>query len=107
MAKKEKKDKMALEDKCTIAITASVVGLSVAVGGMYAYFMHKQRVKSDETFDKIAENSYIAHNAEAYLNTFINHICGKSEKVKDVLIEEGIIIGDGWGLPIKEEDLTE
>lgn len=106
MANKEKKEKMALEDKCAIAITAMVVGVSTSMIGIYAYYMHKQRVKSDETFDKIAENSSVARNCNEYLNGFINHICGKSEKVKAVLLEEGIIYGEGWGLPIKEEDLT-
>lgn len=106
MANKETK-KLTFEEKCGIAITAAAIGGTGALVGAYAFFLHKQKVKYDETMDKFVEQNDVARKCDAYLNSFLNYICGKSEKVRDVLLEEGILKGDGWGLPIGEEDLTE
>ena len=106
MAKKEKK-KFTFEEKCILALTAAAIGGTGAFVGAYAFFLHKQKIKYDETMNKLVEQNDASKKCDAYLHSFLNYICGKSEKVRDVLLEEGILIGDGWGLPINNEDLTE
>lgn len=117
MAEKiKKKKKMSSDTIMTLTIVGTAVGgIGAIVALYYAYLrgLKKQSAEAmDKTIDKIMESATEDREKnklayEVYLWGFLNYICGKSEKVKDALIEEGIIEGEGWGLPVKEEDLTE
>ena len=113
MANKENKRKLTFEEKCLVAITAGCVGGIGAAVGLYAGFLHKLKLQNSEALDKSlkeldgALKEQDKHNGDSYdkyLNMFLNYICGKSEKVRDVLLEEGVISGPGWGLPLKNEE---
>lgn len=112
MAEKiKKKKKMSSDTIATLTIIgATVGGIGVVVALYYAYLrgLKKQNAEAmEKIIDRIMESEEDREKKalayDVYLFGFINHICGKSEKVKDVLIEEGIIEGEGWGLPLKKD----
>lgn len=88
-----------------VGLTAAGIGGVVVLYGSYLrYLKSKFNVEVEKIYDK-ERSDRERRDYDAYLNYFIQYICGKSDKVKDVLLEEGIITGDGWGLPLKQEDL--
>ena len=108
----KKKKKLSSDTIATLAIIGTAVGgIGVVCALYYAYLrgLKKQNAEAmDKTIDRIMESAEedkeknkLAY--DVYLFGFINYICGKSEKVKDVLIEEGVIEGEGWGLPLKKD----
>lgn len=108
MAEKIKKKKMSSDTIVTLTIIGTAVGgIGVLVAMYYAYLRGLKKQNAD-ALNKIAESAVKDHETaracDVYLHEFINYICGKSEKVRDTLIEEGIIEGEGWGLPLKKDD---
>lgn len=108
MAEKIKKKKMSSDMIVMLTIIGTAVGGIGALVTMYYAYLRGLKKQNAEAFDKIVESATEdreknVHSYDAYLQGFINYICGKSEKVKDTLIEEGIIEGEGWGLPLKKD----
>ena len=112
MAEKiKKKKKMDSDTIATLTIIGTAVGgIGIVVALYYAYLrgLKKQNAEAmDKTIDRIMEaeenkeKNTLAY--EVYLHGFLNYICGKSEKVRDALIEEGVIEGEGWDLPLKND----
>ena len=103
-----KKKKLSFDAKALITVAGIGVCATGVMGAMYYVYLRGLKKQNAEALDKIVESTVKDHETasacDVYLHEFINYICGKSEKVRDALIEEGIIEGDGWGLPLKKDD---
>lgn len=103
-----KKKKLSFDAKALITVAGIGVGATGVMGAMYYVYLRGLKKQNAEALDKIVESftedrGENAHACDRYLHGFINYICGKSEKVRDALIEEGVIEGEGWGLPLKND----
>lgn len=101
--KKKRLTKEGKEFLTFVGLTAAGIGGVVVLYGSYLHYLKsKFNVEVEKIYGK--ECAYRERREyDAYLNHFIQYICGKSDKVKDVLLEEGIIEGEGWGLPLKND----
>ena len=103
----KKKKELSFDAKALIATVAVGAGATGVLGMMYWVYLRGLKKQNAEALDKIVESTTKDHETaracDVYLHEFINYICGKSEKVRDALIEEGIIEGEGWGLPLKND----
>lgn len=108
MAENNKKKKMSSDTIMALTLIGTAVGGVGALVAMYYAYLRGLKKQNAEALDKIVESTTednkMARARDVYLHEFINYICGKSEKVKDTLIEEGIIEGEGWGLPLKKDN---
>lgn len=108
MAEKNKKKKeLSFDAKALIAALALGAGATGVMSMIYYAYLRGIKKQNGEALDKITESMTKDHDTartcDAYLHEFINYICGKSEKVRDALIEEGVIEGEGWNLPLKSD----
>lgn len=110
MAEKNKKKKeLSFDTKALITVAGIGAGATGVMGVIYYMYLRGLKKQNGEAIDKVVESviedrEKNGNVCDVYLLGFINYICGKSEKVKDTLIEEGIIKGDGWGLPLTKDD---
>lgn len=108
MAENNKKKKMSSDTIMALTLIGTAVGGVGALVAMYYAYLRGLKKQNAEALDKIVESTTEDHKTararDVYLHEFINYICGKSEKVKNTLIEEGIIEGEGWGLPLKKDN---
>lgn len=103
----KKKKELSFDAKALIATVAVGAGATGVLGMMYYVYLRGLKKQNAEALDKIVESTTKDHETaracDVYLHEFINYICGKSEKVRDALIEEGVIEGEGWDLPLKND----